>query len=325
MENFEGKMAVVTGGGTGMGRELVCQLIAQGAHVAMCDISAENMKETANIADPVSDQRLTSHYCDVSVESEMNRFRDEVLSEHGIDHINLLFNNAGIMITGDFVNIDREKWDKTFEVCWYGVYYGCLAFMPFLVASDEGHVVNTSSINGFWASVGPNRPHTAYSAAKFAVKGFTEALVTDLRLNAPHVKASVVMPGHVGTSIALNSHKARNKNGALGMTKDEVDASRELMAKAGEPVSNLTDDQIRELNHQSALEFRDNAPTTAAQAANIILDGVKAQQWRILVGEDAGMLDQLVRENPEEAYDDDFLTKLRDRSVLGFARSDQNS
>jgi short-subunit dehydrogenase len=197
--------------------------------------------------------------------------------------------------------------------------------MPFLVASDEGHVVNTSSINGFWASIGPNRPHTAYSAAKFAVKGFTEALVTDLRLNAPHVKASVVMPGHVGTSIALNSHKARNQNGALGMTKDEVDASRELMAKAGEPVSNLTDDQIRELNHQSALEFRDNAPTTAAQAANIILDGVKAQQWRILVGEDAGMLDQLVRENPEEAYDDDFLTKLRDRSVLGFARSDQNS
>ena len=197
--------------------------------------------------------------------------------------------------------------------------------MPFLVASDQGHVVNTSSINGFWASVGPNRPHTAYSAAKFAVKGFTEALVTDLRLNAPHVKASVVMPGHVGTSIALNSHKARNKNGALGMTKDEVDASRELMAKAGEPVSNLTDDQIRELNHQSALEFRDNAPTTAAQAASIILDGVKAQQWRILVGEDAGMLDQLVRDNPEEVYDEDFLMKLRDRSVLGFARSDQNS
>ncbi len=97
------------------------------------------------------------------------------------------------------------------------------------------------------------------------------------------------------------------------------------MAKAGEPVSNLTDDQIRELNHQSALEFRDNAPTTAAQAANIILDGVKAQQWRILVGEDAGMLDQLVRDNPEEVYDEDFLMKLRDRSVLGFARSDQNS
>ena len=325
MEDFEGKMAVVTGGGTGMGRELVRQLVVQGAHVAMCDISTENMEETARIANPPSGIRLTSHYCDVSLESDMNRFKDEVVSEHGIEHVNLLFNNAGISIAGDFVNIERDKWEKTFDVCWYGVYYGCLAFMPLLVASDEGHIVNTSSINGFWASIGPNRPHTAYCAAKFAVKGFTEALITDLRLNAPHVKTSVVMPGHIGTSIALNSQNARNEDGALGMTTDEVDVARELMAKAGEPVSNLNDDQIREMIHQRALDFRDNAPTTAAQAANIILDGVKTQQWRILVGEDAGMLDELVREIPEEAYDDNFFVKLRDRSVMDFAQPDQDA
>ena len=325
MEDFEGKMAVVTGGGTGMGRELVCQLVAQGADVAMCDISTENLEETAIIANPPSGIRLTSHYCDVSLESDMNRFKDEVVSEHGIEHVNLLFNNAGISIAGDFVNIERDKWEKTFDVCWYGVYYGCLAFMPLLVASDEGHIVNTSSINGFWASIGPNRPHTAYCAAKFAVKGFTEALITDLRLNAPHVKTSVVMPGHIGTSIALNSQNARNEDGALGMTSDEVEVARELMAKAGEPVSNLNDDQIRELIHQRALDFRDNAPTTAAEAADIILEGVKTQQWRILVGEDAGMLDELVRETPEEAYDDIFLVKLRDRSVMDFAQPDQDT
>ena len=84
-------------------------------------------------------------------------------------------------------------------MCWGGVYNGSRAFMPLLVASDEGHIVNTSSVNGFWAALGPGTPHTAYSAAKFAVKGFTEALIIDLRLNAPHVHASVVMPGHIGT------------------------------------------------------------------------------------------------------------------------------
>ena len=83
--------------------------------------------------------------------------------------------------------------------------------MPMLLASDEGYIVNTSSVNGFWASVGPDVSHTAYSAAKFAVKGFTEALITDLRLNAPHVKCSVVMPGHIGTSIASTLLKSTGK------------------------------------------------------------------------------------------------------------------
>ncbi len=321
MEDFEGKMAVITGGGTGMGRELVCQLINQGAHVAMCDISRENMEETARIANPAEGVRLTTHYCDVSLESDMTRFKDEVVSEHAVQHVNLLFNNAGISIAGDFVNIERDKWEKTFDVCWYGVYYGCLTFMPLLVASDEAHVVNTSSVNGFWASIGPDTSHTAYSAAKFAVKGFTEALITDLKLNAPHVKTSLVMPGHVGTSIALNSQSARNSDGALGMPKEEVEAAREMMERSGAPVSNLTDDQIRELIHQRALDFRDNAPTSAAQAANIILEGVRSQAWRILVGEDAKQLDKFVREAPEEAYDEGFFVKLHERSVMNFTQS----
>ena len=147
--------------------------------------------------------------------------------------------------------------------------------MPLLIASDEGHIVNASSVNGFWASIGTATSHTAYSAAKFAVKRFHRGSHNDLRLNAPHIKTSLVMPGHIGTSIALNSQNSfRNENGALGMSQTEVDAARNLMEKRGAPVSNLTDDQIRELVHQQAVEFRDNAPTTAAQAANIILEGV---------------------------------------------------
>ena len=124
------------------------------------------------------------------------------------------------------------------------------------------------------------------------------------------------MPGHIGTSIALNSQSARNENGALGMSQTEVDAARNLMEKRGAPVSNLTDEQIRELVHQQAVEFRDNAPTTAAQAANIILDGVRSAKWRILVGDDAQLLDAFVRESPEDAYEENFLNKLSDNSVM---------
>ena len=114
----------------------------------------------------------------------------------------------------------------------------------------------------------------------------------------------------------LNPQKVRNENGALGMSQTEVAAARNLMVKRGAPVSNLTDDQIRELIHQQAVEFRDNAPTSAAQAANTILEGVKSDKWRILVGEDAQLLDAFVREAPEDAYEEDFLEKLSDNSVM---------
>jgi NAD(P)-dependent dehydrogenase (short-subunit alcohol dehydrogenase family) len=173
MQDFTNKIAVVTGGGTGMGRELVCQLIAAGAHVAMCDVSEANMAETQSIASALGQGRLTSHRCDVSSEQDVLRFRDEVAQQHDTQHINLLFNNAGIAGGGSVVDIDRREWERTFGVCWYGVFYGCTAFMPMLVASDEAHIINTSSVNGFWASVGPMTAHTSYSAAKFAVKGFT--------------------------------------------------------------------------------------------------------------------------------------------------------
>ena len=309
MKSFAGKIAVVTGGGTGMGRELVLQLVQEGCHVAMCDVSEANMAETASLVD-ASAVRLTAHVCDVSDEEQVNGFRDEVAEAHDTDHVHLVFNNAGIGGGGRFVDGDREEWERTFAVCWYGVYYGCRAFVPMLVKAEEGHVVNTSSVNGFWAALGTGVSHTAYSAAKFAVKGFTEALLTDLRLNAPHVGASVVMPGHIGTSIAINSSQVLGKHTALELTADEVAEVRQQMEKQGLPVSNLADDHIREFLHQRAIDFRDKAPTTAAQAATIILDGVRENRWRILVGDDAVRLDELVREFPEEAYERSFLEKV---------------
>ena len=318
MDQFEGRIAVVTGGGTGMGRELCLALVRAGAHVATCDVLEENLAETKKLCEAAAADGVlfTTHRCDVSSEADMLAFRDEVVVQHETDHVNLVFNNAGIAGGGDFVAGSRDEWERTFGVCWYGVYYGSRAFVPLLVASEEGYLVNTSSVNGFWANIGLGVPHTAYSAAKFAVKGFTEALVTNFRVSAPHVKAAVVMPGHIGTSIALNTSQVHGRGTALDMTAEEVAVVRKQMSDQGMPVDNLPDDDIRKAIHQRGLEFRDNAPTTAAQAAEIILDGVRNDRWRILVGEDAHRLDALVREFPEEAYEPSFFQKLAEGNVF---------
>src|SRR5215217_4998703 len=184
MKDFAGRTAVVTGGGSGMGRELVRQLVAEGCNVAMCDISVAGMAETQRLCETVGlpqGLQLTTHVADVADAAQVERFRDEVVNRHDIDRVHLLFNNAGIGGGGSMIAHTREEWERTFNICWGGVYNCTRAFLPMLQRSDEGHIVNTSSINGFWASIGPRVPHTAYSAAKFAVKGFTEALITDLR------------------------------------------------------------------------------------------------------------------------------------------------
>jgi len=309
MKDFAGKIAVVTGGGSGMGRELVCQLVAEACNVAMCDVSEEGMAETQRLCEAAGlpqGLRVTTHLADVSDEAQIERFRDDVAERHGTEKIHLLFNNAGIGGGGSMFAHSREEWEKTFNVCWGGVYHCTRAFLPMLQKAEEGHIVNTSSVNGFWASVGPRIPHTAYSAAKFAVKGFTEALITDLRINAPHVKCSVVMPGHIGTSIPLNSRKIQGGDQSDGMNATQMAQARARIASMGRDPSALSDEDIRKLVAERERRFRKEAPTTAAEAATIILNGVKADRWRILVGKDAHIIDEMARGSPEEAYDIDF-------------------
>jgi NAD(P)-dependent dehydrogenase (short-subunit alcohol dehydrogenase family) len=318
MERFEGRIAVVTGGGTGMGRELVRQLAADGCHVATCDVSEEDMTETQRLAleDAPAGIRVTTFVADVSDEVQVAAFRDAVVAEHETDHINLLFNNAGIGGGGSLVNDDRAEWERTFGVDWGGVYNGTRTFLPMLMAADEGHLINTSSINGLWASIGPNTPHTSYSAAKFAVRGFSEALIADFRVNAPHLRVSVVMPGHIGTSIVINSGKAHGREPDSLDTEDLDRVRRQLVAR-GIPAAGVSDDDLRKGVQMMGESFRDDAPTTAAQAATIILDGVRQNRWRILVGEDAKALDSEVRADPEHAYDPEFWEALRARGLFG--------
>jgi len=274
MDSCDGKLAIVTGGGSGMGRELVRQLAAEGCSVATCDLNAESLAETSELAaaGAAGDAAISVHQCDVSDEAAVLRFRDEALAAHAASHVDLVFANAAIGGGGSFINDPREQWERVFAVNWWGVYYTARAFLPLLIASPEGVLVNTSSVNGFWASLGPAWPHTAYSTAKFAVKGFTESLIEDLRSNASHVRAVLVMPGYIATNIVGNSMRA------FGVTD-----SAEI--------------------EQANADWRDGAPTTAAEAATIILDGVRSGAWRILVGEDAEKLDEFVRGNPESTYD----------------------
>lgn len=313
MKDFAGKFAVVTGGGTGMGRELARQLIAEGCSVAMCDVSDRNMQETIALcsADGVPQgAKITAHVADVSDEAALIRFRDEALAAHDIDRLHLLFNNAGIGGGGSMVVDDRAEWERTFNVCWGGVYYGVRTFLPALMAADEAHIVNTSSVNGFWASLGPHVSHTAYAAAKFAVKGFSEALITDLRLNAPHVKVSVVMPGHIGTAIAGNSRKVIRGVEEDKLSPDELTRARQRIGRMGLDPDQLTDDAIQAMMDEQARRFLEDAPMTAAAAATVILEGVKAGRWRILVGEDAVKMDALVRADPDHAYEPAFFEVL---------------
>ena len=311
---FGGRVAVVTGGGTGMGRELVRQLTADGCDVATCDVIAENLAETVALCAGNPGEVLTG-LADVSAEDQVLAFRESVAAWRPTIH--LLFNNAGIGGGGSIVEGSREEWDKTFAVCFHGVYFTTRAFLPMLLASDVGHVVNTSSVNGFWASLGPNVPHTAYSAAKFAVKGFTEALITDFRINAPHLRASVVMPGHIGTSIVINSSKLLGRD-PKEMTEDQLAQVRTRMGRVGLDVSSVSDEDLRVGMQAQAESFRDNAPMSAADAATVILEAVKRDEWRILVGDDAVVLDEMVRANPTDAYLPDFMERVQARGALGF-------
>jgi NAD(P)-dependent dehydrogenase (short-subunit alcohol dehydrogenase family) len=310
VDSFTGKLAVVTGGGSGMGRELVRQLAAQGCSVAACDLNADAVAVTAATAWAAAPPgvAVTGHACDVADEAQVLRFRDELLEEHASDHVDLVFSNAGMGGGESFITGRREVWERTFAVDWWGVYYCARAFLPLLIASGGGVLVNTSSVNGFWASLGPGVPQTAYSTAKFAVKGFSEALIEDLRVNAPHVRVAVVMPGHVGTDIIANSLRARGLPEPEHMSDAQVQEliPRDVQAgliRAGLLGEAASADELRQMLVRANADFRDKAPVSAAEAATIILDGVRSGAWRILIGEDAKMIDAAVRAKPEAAYD----------------------
>lgn len=286
-----GLIAVVTGAGSGIGRELARQLAAEGCSVAICGLSEAKLAETRGLCEAVArpGARIFAQVADVSDEAALRGFAAAAAAALGTDRIHLLFNNAGIVGDGggSFLAGDRGAWERIFEICWGGVYNGCRVFLPMLMAAEEGCIVNISSLSAVRASLGPGTAPTAYAAAKFAIRGFTEALISDLRLHAPHLTCALVIPGHVGTDI--------------------LDTSRRILAGQSAPVS----------GSEASRRFRETAPVSAAAAACAILEGVRAGRWRILVGETAEQVDALVRARPEAAYEASFQRRLQIAKGVG--------
>ncbi len=310
MKSFEGKIAVITGGGSGMGRELALQLAAMGCDIAMCDVFSDNMAETKRLCLSQARQgtRVVTFVADVSAEDQVLAFAEAVRRELDTDRIHLLFNNAGIGGGGSFVDGDRAEWDKTFSVCWFGVYYCTRAFLPLLKNADESphrQHQQCQRVLGF-ARAGP----AAYRILRGKVRG------KGLYRSADH-RPLTQCAAHQVFGRHARAHRHRHPTNSRKIlrgseTAIDISAMRKLFAAQGVDVAGYSDDQIRARVAEMEKRFREGAPTSAAQAATIILDGVKAERWRILVGKDAEFLDQRVRAAPEEAYSPTFYEAFRE-------------
>ncbi|HJQ43600.1 MAG TPA: SDR family NAD(P)-dependent oxidoreductase, partial [Jatrophihabitantaceae bacterium] len=198
MTKFQGRVAVVTGAGSGIGRALAVELAHRGATLAISDVDEVGLAETARqvraAGAQVSEQRL-----DVTDRDAVLAYADRIASEFG--KVNLVFNNAGIAFTGDIADMSFEQIERVIDVDFWGVVNGTKAFLPHLIASGDGHVINISSLFGLLAVPGQG----AYNAAKFAVRGFTEALRQEMIAAGHPVRVTCVHPGGIKTAIARNA------------------------------------------------------------------------------------------------------------------------
>lgn len=260
MKDFAGRVAVITGAGSGMGRALALALAECGAHVAIADVDRQGLAGTAEQiagrARPGTDRRCSSHHVDVADRAAVFRLAEEVLAEHGAVH--LLFNNAGVSVTGEVRQLDYADMHWLMDINFWGVVHGCKAFLPHLLEADAGHIVNTASVFGLMSVPG----QSLYNASKFAVKGFTDALHQELA--DTHVRVSCVLPGGVKTNIVRTSRYVPSDNQAP--TREELEQ-----------------------------RFDQIAQRTPEQAAEEILRGVERDKARILVGRDARFISMLVR------------------------------
>ena len=254
MEGFAGKVAAVTGAGSGIGQALALELARSGASVAISDVDTEGLAQTEEqlkaIGAPVRSDRL-----DVTEREAFQIYADQVNEHFG--KVNQIYNNAGIAFTGDVEITEFKDIERVMDVDFWGVVNGTKAFLPHLIASGDGHIVNVSSLFGLMSMPG----QAAYNSAKFAVRGFTEALRQELVLNRDPVKVTSVHPGGIKTAIARN-----------GLTAEGVDP-------------------------EAQYKFFDKrlASTTPQRAAEIILEAVRKNKARVLVGQDAVVLDLIVR------------------------------
>lgn len=254
MKGFAGKVAVVTGAGSGIGQALAVELARSGAKVAISDVDTEGLAQTEEqlkaIGTPVKADRL-----DVTEREAFLAYADAVAEHFG--KVNQIYNNAGIAFTGDIEVSQFKDIERVMDVDFWGVVNGTKAFLPHVIASGDGHVINISSVFGLFSVPG----QAAYNSAKFAVRGFTEALRQEMILARHPVAVTTVHPGGIKTAIA------RNATAAEGLDPAEL--------------AKLFDKRL--------------ATTSPHKAAQVILDAVRKKKARVLVGNDAKVLDLMVR------------------------------
>ena len=263
MQQFQGKVAAITGAGSGIGRGLALELAARGCHLALSDIDDIALAETVALVDRsagvAGSVKVSSARVDVTARDAVEAWAAEVADEFG--QVNLIFNNAGVALSANVGAMTYESFRWLMDINFWGVVHGTMAFLPHLKTSGDGHVVNISSVFGLLGI--PSQ--SAYNSAKFAVRGFTDALRTELDIERCGVSATTIHPGGIRTNIA------RNARFEFAEHEEAVDAE------------------------QAAIDFERFARTTPQKAAQLILGAVEKNKRRALIGPDAHLFDAAAR------------------------------
>jgi len=253
----QNKVVLVTGGGNGMGREMVLNLLSKGASVAAVDINETALQETVELAGNKRDH-LSTHIVNITNKDAVAALPEQVIAIHGV--IDGLINNAGIIQPFERINdLDYAVIERVMNVNFYGTLYMTKEFLPHLLKRPEAHITNISSMGGFLPVPG----QTIYGASKAAVKLFTEGLRSEL-LNTP-VRVTVVFPGAIGTNIIANSGVEQTPNVESGDSQGPI------------------------------------KPLVPSKAAQIIIDGIEKDRYRVLVGSDSVFMDFIYRISPRRA------------------------
>ena len=254
MKRLDSKVVVITGAASGIGRALAVDAARRGGLLALSDVDSPGLQQTADLVKQATGQEVRIDKLDVRDREAWKEYATSVAADFG--HVDVVVNNAGIALSGDFELLDYEQLDRIIDVDFWGVVQGSKEFLPHLIASGDGHLVNISSLFGLMSVPG----QSAYNAAKFGVRGFTEALRQEMLLNGHPVTVTCVHPGGIKTAIARN---------AMAVGVDQATHAQ------------LFDKKL--------------AKTSPEKAAQVILDGMLAGKARVLVGADAKVLDLLVR------------------------------
>jgi short-subunit dehydrogenase len=261
MTTIPGAAAAVTGAASGIGRALALELAARGCDLALADRDEAGLQTVAAEIGRAHARKVTVRRVDVADPGQIEDFAQAAVASH--PGLNILINNAGVALLGQFGEIEQAQMDWLMNINFWGVVHSTRAFLPHLQRQREAHIVNLSSIFGIIAPPG----QTAYAAAKFAVRGFSESLRHELQMAASPVRLSVVHPGGVATNIARNSRTG------VGVTDNARRA-------------------------QTIERFDAVARTSPAAAALRIIHGIEKNQPRILIGNDARVMDLLQRLRP---------------------------